>query len=146
MTRWTRTILAGTLLEVSFEQAEADPPQGLDLAVDKGRLAWDEQGEEARSVRVWADRHGAAVLRLTGRFARATLSATHVWLDSDEVDGDVVRPGSAIRVEERPDGALLRCRGSRPGATFGDLVARIGVHGRTRGGARAQPPPAPADH
>lgn len=135
MTRWTRTIPAGTLLEVSFERSEADPPQALVLEVDRGRLAWDEHGEEARSLRVWADRHGAAVLRLTGRFARATLTASHVWLDSDEVHGDVVRPGSAMLVDEAPNGALLRCRGSRPGATFDDLVARIGVHRRTRGGA-----------
>lgn len=132
MTRWTRTILSGSLLEVSFERAETDPPQALVLEVDKGRLAWDEQGEEGRSLRLWADRHPTVVLRPTGRFARATLTVTHVWLDSDELDGDVVRPGGAMAIEEQPDGVLLRCRGTRPGATFDDLVVRIGVHARTR--------------
>ncbi len=136
MTRWTRTLLTGTLLEVSFERAEAEVPQALVLEVDKGRLAWDEQGEEGRSLRLWADRHPTAVLRLTGRFSRATLTATHVWLDSDELDGDVVRPGSAIRADEQPDGALLHCRGSRPGATFDDLVVRVDVHAGTRGAAQ----------
>ena len=136
VTRWTRTILTGTLLEVTFEQAESDPPQALVLEVDKGRLAWDEQGEEGRSLRLWADRHENVVLRLTGRFSRATLTATHVWLDSDELDGDVVRPGAAIVVQERPEGALLRCRGTRPGASFDDLVARVGIHAATRDAAQ----------
>jgi hypothetical protein len=136
VTRWSRTILSGTLLEVTFERAETDPPQALVLEVDRGRLAWDEQGEEGRSIRLWADRHPTVVLRPTGRFSRATLTASHVWLDSDELDGEVVRPGRAIRAEEQRDGALLYCRGSRPGATYDDLVARIAVHTRARDGAQ----------
>jgi hypothetical protein len=130
VTRWTRTIQAGSLLEVEVVGAQSDPPQALVLEVDKGRLTWDEHGEEGRSIRVWADRRPTAVLRPTGRFSRATLTAWHVWLDSDELDGDVVRPGGSIRIEEHPDGALLRCRGTRPGATFDDLVVRIGVRAR----------------
>src|SRR5215213_9127010 len=86
MTRWTRTIAAGTLLEVSFEQAR--PEQALVFEVDRGRLAWDEQGEEGRALRVWADRHESVVLRLTGRFSRATLTVWHAWIDHDELDGD----------------------------------------------------------
>ena len=120
--RWQRTIGAGTLLEVSFEHARADPPQALVLEVDKGRLAWDEQGEEGRALRVWADRHEAVVLRLTGRFARVGLTVWHAYLDHDELDGEVVRAGDGMRVDEQPGGAVLRCGD--------DLVARIGVHAR----------------
>ena len=123
MTRWQRTIGAGTLLEVSFDSAIAEPPQALVLEVDRGRLAWDEQGEEGRSLRVWADRHETAVLRLTGRFSKVTLTAWHAWLDHDEVDGEVVRRGDRIRAEDRPAGALLRCGDD-------DLVARLDVRVR----------------
>lgn len=130
MTRWERPIAAGTLLEVSFEQARDDPPQALVFEVDKGRLAWDEQGEEARSLRVWADRHGSVVLRLTGRFARVGLSVWHAWLDSDELDGEVVRAGDGMRVEEQPGGALLRCGD--------DLLARVAIRSRSVSG-RDQP-------
>ena len=126
MTRWTRSIGAGTLLEVSFEHAIADPPQALVLEVDRGRLAWDEQGEEGRSLRIWADRHDAVVLRLTGRFARATMTALHARLERDEFDGDVVRIGERIIVvDEQPRGAVLRCGD-------GALVARVGVRQRAR--------------
>jgi hypothetical protein len=122
--RWTRTIAAGTMLEVSFESARTEPPQALVFEVDRGRLAWDEHGEEARALRVWADQHDSAVLRLTGRFARATLTVWHAWLHGDELDGEVVRPGNAMHVEEQPSGVTLRC---------GDgLVARIGVRQRER--------------
>jgi hypothetical protein len=121
--RWERTIGAGTLLEVSFERARDDPPQALVLEVDRGRLAWDEQGEEDRALRVWADRHGSVVLRLTGRFARAGLTVWHAYLDRDEVDGEVVRAGDGMRVEEDGDGALLRCGD--------DLTARIAIRSRT---------------
>jgi hypothetical protein len=124
VTRWQRTIGAGTLLEVSFEHAQSEPPQALVLEVDRGRLAWDEHGEEASSLRVWADRHDSAVLRLTGRFARATLTVWHAWLDHDEVDGETVRAGNGMRAEEHPTGVVLHC---------GDeLVARIGVRQRAR--------------
>ena len=126
MTRWTRTIAAGTLLEVSFERAEPDPPQALVLEVDRGRLVWDEQGEEGRSIRLWADRHETVVLRLTGRFARATLTAWHAWLDRDELDGEVVRRGERMRVvDEQPGSALLRCG-------EGELIVRVGVRQRAR--------------
>ncbi|MDQ3740451.1 MAG: hypothetical protein M3389_05845, partial [Actinomycetota bacterium] len=120
MRRWERVISAGTLLEVSFEHARPDPPQALVLEVDRGRLAWDEQGEEAPSLRIWADRHETVVLRLTGRFARVSLTAWHAWLEQDELDGEVVRRGERMLAEERPSGALLRCGD-------GDLVARIGI-------------------
>jgi hypothetical protein len=125
VTRWERTIGAGTLLEISFDRARADPPQALVVEVDRGRLAWDEQGEEGRSIRVWADRHETAVLRLTGRFSKATLSVWHAWLDHDEVDGEVVRRGERMRVEDRPSGAMLRCGEE-------DLVARVDVRVRQR--------------
>lgn len=120
MTRWERTIGAGTLLEVSFEHARPDPPQALVLEVDKGRLAWDEQGEEGRSIRVWADRHETVVLRLTGRFARVGLTAWHAWLEHDEMDGEVVRRGERMLAEERAGTTILRCG-------EGDLVARVAV-------------------
>ncbi|HEV2812961.1 MAG TPA: hypothetical protein VGW10_06890 [Solirubrobacteraceae bacterium] len=129
MTRWQRTIAAGTLLEVSFESARADPPQALVLEVDRGRLAWDEQGEEGPALRVWADRHEVVVLRLTGRFARVGLSVWHAYLDADEIDGEVVRLGDGMRVEEQPGWAMLRCGD--------DLVARIGIHARSPHRARA---------
>jgi hypothetical protein len=122
VTRWQRTIGAGTLLEVSFVHARADPPQALVLEVDKGRLAWDEQGEEGRALRVWADRHDTVVLRLTGRFAKATLTVGHVFLDHDELHGEVVRNGNGMRADEQPSSVLLRCGD--------DLTARIGVHAR----------------
>ncbi|HEX2084296.1 MAG TPA: hypothetical protein VHF89_01325 [Solirubrobacteraceae bacterium] len=124
MMRWERTIAAGTLLEISFERARTDPPQALVLEVDRGRLAWDEQGEEGRSIRIWADRHDAAVLRLTGRFARSTLTVWHAWLDRDELQGEVVRRGDGMLVDERPASATLRCGE--------DLVARIGMRQRAR--------------
>jgi hypothetical protein len=124
--RWERAIPAGTLLEVSFDQARADPPQALVLEVDHGRLAWDEQGEEAQSIRVWADRHDAVVLRLTGRFSKATLTAWHAWLEHDEVDGEIVRRGDRIRAEDHPGGALLRCGDD-------DLVARVDLRVRAFG-------------
>lgn len=127
--RWERTIGAGTLLEVSFEHASPDHPHGLVFEVDKGRLAWDEQGEEGPSLRVWADRHETVVLRLTGRFVRVGLTVWHAWLDSDELDGEVVRAGDALRVEEQPGGAVLRCGD--------DLVARIGIRARQPHRARA---------
>ncbi len=123
MTRWERTIGAGTLLEVSFDHARADPPQALVLEVDKGRLAWDEQGEEGRSIRVWADRHETVVLRLTGRFARVRLTAWHAWLEQDELDGEVVRRGERMLAEERHGTTILSC-GER------DLVARVDVRVR----------------
>ena len=126
MTRWERTISAGTLLEVSFENARADPPQALVLEVDRGRLAWDEQGEEGRALRVWADRHDAVVLRLTrvpGRFGRATLTVWNAYLDHDEIDGEIVREAGPMRVAEQPGGVTLSCRDG--------LVARIEVHART---------------
>ena len=123
MTRWQRSIAAGTLLEVSFDHARADPPQALVLEVDRGRLAWDEQGEEGKSIRVWADRHDTVVLRLTGRFAKVGLTAWHAWLEHDEIDGEVVRRGERMLAEERPGGTLLRCG-------EGDLVARVDVHVR----------------
>ena len=129
MRRWERVISAGTLLEISFEHARADRPQALVLEVDKGRLAWDEQGEEGPTLRVWADRHGAAVLRVTGRFARVGLTVWHAYLDEDELDGEVVRAGERMAVEEQPRGATLRCGE--------DLVARIGVHARRPHRARA---------
>ena len=126
VTRWQRTIGAGTLLEVSFDHARADPPQALVLEVDRGRLAWDEQGEEGRSIRVWADRHETVVLRLTGRFSKATLSAGHARLEHDEVDGEVVRRGDRMLAEERgPGSTTLRCGD-------GDLVARLDVRMRQR--------------
>jgi hypothetical protein len=119
--RWERSIGAGTLLEVSFEHARADPPQALVLEVDRGRLAWDEQGEEARSIRIWADRHDTAVLRLTGRFTKVTLTAWHAWLEQDELDGEVIRRGERMLVaDDRPGGATLRCGD-------GDLAARVAV-------------------
>jgi hypothetical protein len=118
VTCWQRTIAAGTLLEVSFEHARDDPPQALVLEVDRGRLAWDEQGEEGRSIRLWADRHDTVVLRLTGRFSKATLTAWHAWLEHDEVEGEVVRRGEQMLTEDQPTGALLRCGD-------GDLVARV---------------------
>ncbi len=124
MTRWTRTIAAGTLLEVSFDEVRADVPQALVFEVDRGRLAWDEHGEEGKSLRIWADRHDAAVLRLTGRFSRATLTVWHAWLDDDELDGEVVRPGDRMRVDEQPNVATIRCGD--------DLVARVGVRQRAR--------------
>ena len=125
MTRWTRTILTGTLLEISFERAETDPPQALVLEVDKGRLAWDAQGEEGRSIRVWADRHDTVVLRLTGRFSKANLTAWHAWLEHDEMDGEVVRRGERMLAEERSGTTILRCGD-------GDLVARVDVRLRQR--------------
>ena len=124
VTRWTRTIAAGALLEVSFEEVRAEPPQALVFEVDRGRLAWDEHGEEGRSLRIWADRHDTAVLRLTGRFSRVTLAVWHAWLDGDQLGGEVVRPGDRMRVEEQPNGATIRCGE--------DLVARIGVRQRER--------------
>jgi hypothetical protein len=127
--RWERTIGAGTLLEVSFDETRADRPQALVLEVDKGRLAWDEQGEEGAALRVWADRHEAVVLRLTGRFARVRLTAWHAYLDADELDGEVVREGRAMRAEEQPAGVVLRCGE--------DLVARIGIRARQPHRARA---------
>lgn len=130
MRRWERTIGAGTLLEVSFEQARTDPPQGLVFEVDRGRLAWDEQGEEAPSLRVWSDRHETVVLRLTGRFARVRLCVWHAFLESHELDGEVVRVGDGMRVDEQPGGAVLRCGD--------DLVARIGLRPRTAPDQRAR--------
>ncbi len=121
---------AGTLLELSFEHARSDRPQALVLEVDRGRLAWDEQGEEGPSLRVWADRHASAVLRVTGRFARVGLSVWHAYLDSDELDGDIVRAWDGMLVEEQPAGALLRCGD-------GDLVARVGIRSRTSRRERA---------
>ena len=113
---------AGTLLEVSFESARADPPQALVLEVDRGRLAWDEQGEEGPSLRVWADRHDTVVLRLTGRFARVGLAVWHAYLEQHELDGEVIRAGEALHAEEQPGGAVLR--GGE------DRVARIGIRAR----------------
>jgi hypothetical protein len=118
VTRWERTISAGTLLEVSFDHARADPPQALVLEVDRGQLAWDEQGEESRSIRIWADRHETAVLRLTGRFTRVGLTAWHAWLESDELDGEVIRRGERMLAEERSGATILSCG-------EGDLVARV---------------------
>ena len=120
MTRWERTIGAGTLLEVSFEHARADPPQALVLEVDKGRLAWDEQGEEGRSIRVWADRHDTVVLRLTGHFSKATLTAWHAWLEHDELDGGVVRRGGRMLAGGRGWVTARSCGD-------GDLEARVAV-------------------
>jgi hypothetical protein len=121
--RWQRTIGAGTLLEVSFDHARGDRPQALVLEVDKGHLAWDEHGEEAGALRLWADRQTTAVLRLTGRFSRVGLTVWHAWLDDDELEGEVVRAGEGIRVEERPAEVTLRCGDD-------DLVARIGIRSR----------------
>ena len=129
MRRWERTIGAGTLLEISFDHARADPPQALVLEVDKGRLAWDEQGEEGRALRVWADRHETVVLRLTGRFTRVGLTVWHAYLDHDEIDGEVVRAGDGMRVDEQPGLAVLRCGD--------DLVARIAFRTRARHRERA---------
>jgi len=111
------------LLEVSFDDARADPPQALVLEVDKGRLAWDEQGEEGSSIRVWADRHETVVLRLTGRFTKVTLTAWHAWLEHDEMDCEVVRRGERMLAEERGGTTTLRCGD-------GDLVARVGLRPR----------------
>ena len=129
VTLWQRSIGAGTLLEVSFEQARADPPQALVLEVDRGRLVWDEQGEEGTSVRIWADRHETAVLRLTGRFSRVDLTAWHAWLEHDEVAGEVVRRGETLQADDGPGGVTL---------SFGDgdLVARVDLHVRQRQRAR----------
>ena len=110
------------MLEVSFEHARPDPPQALVLEVDRGRLAWDEQGEEGKALRVWADRHEAVVLRATGRFARMHLTVWHAFLDHHELDGETVREGRAMRVDEDETGATLVCGD--------DLVARVAV--RTR--------------
>lgn len=134
MTRWERTIGAGTLLEVSFDHARADPPQALVLEVDRGRLAWDEQGEEGRSLRIWADRHDTVVLRLTGRFSRVSLTAWHAWLERDEMDGEVVRRGERMLAEERAGTTLLRCGDA-------DLVARVAVRPRVSAEDRAQRTP-----
>ena len=122
---WERTVGAGTLLEVSFEEAIAEPVQGIVLEVDRGHLAWDEQGEEGRAIRLWADRQGTAVLRHTGQMSRTTITAWHAWLDRDELDGEVVRRGEAMVADEDADGALLRC-----GA--GDLVVRVALRQRAR--------------
>ncbi len=131
MRRWESTIGAGTLLEVSFEHARADPPQALVLEVDRGRLAWDEQGEEGRSIRVWADRHETVVLRLTGRFTRVSLTAWHAWLEQDELDGEVVRRGERMLAEEHGDTTVLRCGD-------GDLVARVALRQRARARASSE--------
>ncbi|HEV2062890.1 MAG TPA: hypothetical protein VGR12_08580 [Solirubrobacteraceae bacterium] len=125
MTRWQRSIGAGTLLEVSFEHARPDPPQALVFEVDRGQLAWDEQGEEGSSIRVWADRHDTVVLRLTGRFSKASLTAWHAWLEHDELEGEVVRRGERMFAEDREDATLLRCGD-------GDLAARVVVRVRQR--------------
>jgi hypothetical protein len=125
VTRWVRSVGAGTLLEVSFEDARPDPVQGLVLEVDRGHLAWDEQGEEASAIRLWADRHDSVVLRITARGPRkVTLSAWHAWMDPD-LGGDVVRRGERIRVEDGPDGVRLHCGSD-------DLVARVAVRQRDR--------------
>ena len=123
MSRWRRPIGAGTLLEVSFERARRDPPQALVLEVDRGHLAWDEQGEEGRALRVWADRHDAVVLRATGRFTRVHLTVWHAYLDHHEIDGETVREGSEMLIAEDDDGATLTCGD--------DLVARIAVRSRS---------------
>ena len=133
MTRWERTIGAGTLVEVSFEHARADPPQALVLEVDKGRLAWDAQGEEGRSIRVWADRHDTVVLRLTGRFTKVGLTAWHAWLEHDELDGEVVRRGERMLADERGDTAILSCN-------EGDLVARVDLRIRALRAEAAETP------
>jgi hypothetical protein len=134
VTRWERTIGAGTLLEISFAHARADPPQALVLEVDRGRLAWDEQGEEGRSLRIWADRHDTVVLRLTGRFSRVNLTAWHAWLERDEMDGEVVRRGERMLAEERAGTTTLRCGND-------DLVARVEVRPRVSAAARTQRTP-----
>jgi hypothetical protein len=110
------------LLEVSFEHARSDPPQALILEVDRGRLAWDEQGEEGQALRVWADRHEAVVLRATGRFTRMALTVWHVYLDHHEIDGETVREGHEMAIAEDSGGATLTCGE--------DLTARIGVRQR----------------
>ncbi len=125
MQRWESTIGAGTLLEVSFDHARADPPQALVLEVDRGRLAWDEQGEEGRSIRIWADRYDTVVLRLTGRFTKVSLIAWHAWLEHDELDGEVVRRGERMLAEDDAGTTVLRC-GDR------DLVARVALRQRAR--------------
>jgi hypothetical protein len=126
VTRWQRTVGPGTLLEVRFEQARGEPVQGLVLEVDRGHLAWDEQGEEDRAIRLWADRVRTVVLRVTGRLPGATLSAWHVYLDHDELAGEVVRRSDRLDVEETADSALLRC------GEEGDLTVRVGVRQRAR--------------
>ena len=126
VTCWERTVGSGTLLEVSFEQAVAEPVQGLVLEVDHGHLAWDEQGEEGRSIRLWADRQGSAVLRLIGRIPVVTITAWHAWLDHDELEGEVVRRGDCLVADEDADGATLRC------GDADELVVRVAVRQRAR--------------
>ena len=125
--RWKRSVGAGTLLEVSFEAARADPVQGLVLEVDRGHLAWDEHGEEDRAIRLWADRHDSVVLRVTARGPRpVTLSAWHAWLDDgDGLGSETVQAGERIIAEDHPGGTVLRCGG-------GDLVARVALRQRAR--------------
>ena len=103
----------------------SEPVQGLVLEVDHGHLAWDEQGEEGRSIRLWADRQESAVLRLIGRIPAATITAWHAWLDHDELEGEVVRRGERMDADEDGDGALLSCGG-------GELVVRVEVRQRAR--------------
>lgn len=110
---------------MSFEDARSDPVQGLVLEVDRGHLAWDEQGEEAAAIRLWADRHDSVVLRITARGPRTvTLSAWHAWIDP-ELGGEVVRRGERMRIEDSAGGVRLHC-GS------GDLVAHVAVRQRDR--------------
>ena len=110
---------------MSFEHARDRPVQGLVLEVDRGHLAWDEQGEEDTEIRLWADRHDSVVLRSTSRGVHVGLSVWHAFLDIDELSGDVVREGGRIVAEEDEGGVLLRCGD-------GDLIARVAVRQRAR--------------
>jgi len=122
--RWQRTIAAGALLEVSFESARPAPVQGLVLEVGEGHLSWDEQGEEAVAIRLWADRQESAVLRHIGASDQVVLTAWHAWMHAD-LGGDIVRRGERMRTEETPGGTVLRCGDD-------DLVVRIAVRQRAR--------------
>lgn len=133
---YRRPIEPGTLIDVAFLGARAEPAQGLQIKTRGAILAWDEHGLEGESVRLWADKQDRATLRYVNSRKTAEVAIWNIWLDDRSGSGSN-QPGryeivqawwawSGMLVEDREDAVvLLRCSGNHDGPDFGDLSARI---------------------
>jgi hypothetical protein len=122
-----RELVPGTSIDVEFLKAHSEPPQGLELAVKIGTLAWDEHDAEGSAVRLWADKQQKTTIRYMNPRKSAQLSVWNIWLDTSGKD-EIVQAWwawSGMRVDEDEDTLLLRCSGNYKQANFRDLVARL---------------------
>jgi hypothetical protein len=143
-----RPIEPGTVIEVEFLNARLAPPQGIEVAVEKGAsLAWDQHGVEGRAVRLWADKQPRASLRYVNPRKSTEVSIWNIWLEtrrgtySYEPDSyDIVQAWwtwSGMRIEESDDGSSCGAAGATTARTstiwrFASTSLRPALDGRIK--------------